>query len=144
MTAQQRDLFTKRYRKVEAPQPSELQIQIALIERLGWMCLPDCVYFHVPNGELRDKRAAAKLKAMGELPGVSDIEFIYNDQAGRLHVLFLELKARGRRPSDDQQIFGRRVSRLGCAFECADSIDQAVEILQRYGILPLTTEREAS
>ena len=52
--AAHKDLFTKRWRKARAPDPSELQIQISLIKRLGYMALPGCVYFHVPNGELRD------------------------------------------------------------------------------------------
>jgi hypothetical protein len=133
--AQQKDLFTKRWRRARAPDPSELQIQISLIQRLGYMALPGCIYFHVPNGELRDKRAAAKLKAMGTLPGVSDLVFIYNDAAGGLRVLFLELKARGRLPTPAQAGFADRVCKLGCNVEVADSIDQAVEILENYGIL---------
>ena len=145
---QQKHLFTKRWRKVAPPAPSELQIQIALISRLGYQCLPGCVYFHIPNGEWRDKRTAAKLKAMGELPGVLDLQFIWNDDRGALRVLFLELKAKGRSPSDEQRYFGRRVARLGCAVETADSIDQAVAILEKYGILPsnapLTKPRQIS
>jgi hypothetical protein len=134
--AQQKDLFTKRWRRARAPDPSELQIQISLISRLGFMALPNCVYFHVPNGELRDKRAAAKLKAMGELPGVLDLQFIYNDRHGRLRVLFLELKAKGRQATSAQHDFADRVAGLGCSVEIADSIDRAVEILETYGILP--------
>ncbi|HEY2242603.1 MAG TPA: hypothetical protein VGH47_00080 [Xanthobacteraceae bacterium] len=133
--ARQKDLFTKRWRQARAPDPSELQIQISLIQRLGYMALPNCVFFHVPNGELRDKRAAAKLKAMGTLPGVSDLVFIYNDAAGGLQVLFLELKARGRLPTPAQAGFADRVCKLGCNVEVADSIDRAVEILENYGIL---------
>lgn len=131
----QRDLFTKRFRKVRAPDPREFQIQIALIQRCGYMALPDCVYFHIPNGELRDKAIAQKLKAMGELPGVLDLEFIWNDERGRLRVLFLELKATKGELSDEQSDFIRRVARLGCATETAYSIDEAVAILERYGIL---------
>jgi hypothetical protein len=139
MKPQQKDLFTKRFRNVPELEPTELQIQIALIERLGWMALENVVYFHVPNGELRDKRAAAKLKAAGVLPGVSDLIFLYyrfDDSSKRLRVLCLELKAPGRRPSDEQRYFGSRVKRLGVAFEVADSIDQAVELLESYGVLP--------
>jgi len=138
----QRDLFTKRWSKVKAPEPSELQVQMALIERLGWQALPNCVYFHVPNGELRDadpveaKRRGAKLKAMGVLPGVLDVEFIWNDNAGRLRVLFLELKTKKGAMSDAQVYFSQRVRRLRCDVETAYSVDEATAILQRYGILP--------
>jgi hypothetical protein len=132
---QQRDMFTKRWRKVRAPDPSELQIHISLIARLGIMAMPGCVYFHVPNGELRDKRAAAKLKAMGELPGVADLQFIYNDTRGQLRILFLELKARGRHATPLQLEFERRVRALGCTYEIASSIDNACQILEKYGVL---------
>src|SRR5262252_3777502 len=110
----QKDLFTKRFRKIKAPDPREFQIQISLIQRLGYMALPNCVYFHIPNGELRDKRIAAKLKAMGELAGVLDLEFIWNDETGRLRVLFLELKAVDGNLEEGQSEFITRVGRLGC------------------------------
>jgi len=135
----QKNLFTKRWQKVKKPEPSELQIQIALIQRLGYMALPNAVYFHVPNGELRDKRAAAKLKAMGELPGVSDLVFLYNrigEHPPRLRVLCLELKAKGRAASNEQRYFGNRVLRLGADFEVADTIDLAVEALEKHGVIP--------
>ena len=73
---------------------------------------------------------------MGELPGVLDLQFIYNDKAGRLRVLFLELKARGRKATPVQRDFADRVAGLGCSVEIADSIDRAVEILENYGVLP--------
>jgi len=135
----QKNLFTKRWQKVKKPEPSELQIQIALIQRLGYMALPNAVYFHVPNGELKDPRVAAKHKAMGELPGVADLIFLYNrigEHPPRLRVLCLELKAKGRSPSNEQRYFGGRVLRLGAEFEVADTIDRAVEILEKQGIIP--------
>ena len=133
--AHQKELFTKRFRKVKAPEPHEFQTQITLIQRLGYMAMPDCVYFHIPNGELRDKSAAAKLKAMGTLAGVLDLQFLYQGPTGRLCVLFLELKTRKGTLTDQQSEFMRRVARLGCATETAHSIDEAVAILERYGIL---------
>jgi hypothetical protein len=128
---QQRDLLTNRWRKVKAPQPSELQIQIALVARLKLLARKDVLWFHVPNGELRDKRTAAKLKAMGALPGVSDLIFICNKK-----ILCLELKASGRKPSIEQLAFAARVSESGGCFEYADSLDDAVAILQKHQILP--------
>jgi hypothetical protein len=132
---EQKDLFTKRFRKVPAPQPSELQIQISLIERLRLQCRKDVLFFHCPNGEIRDKAAAAKLKAMGVLPGVSDLQFIWN-RHDQLFVLFLELKTKGRKLSNEQAVFGFAALAVGCAFEVADNIDDAVKILRKYQILP--------
>lgn len=138
---QQKDLLTGRWRKVRAPRPSEVQIQIALIERLRWQCRPDIIYFHVPNGEVRDKRTAAKLKAMGVKPGVADLLFLWWAAVADTHyacveVLFLELKAHGRKQSLAQKDFQTDVCTIGCHYEVADSIDAAVAILQRYYILP--------
>jgi hypothetical protein len=131
MSDQQKDLLTGRWRTVRAPAPLEHQLQISLIEHLKWRCKrPDVTYFHVPNGELRDKRAAAKLKAMGVMPGVSDLEIMFGP-----HVLFLELKAHRRKLTVAQQLFGQRMLDHGHYFAWADNIDDAVSILRRYGIL---------
>jgi hypothetical protein len=132
---QQKDLFTKRWRQVKAWAPSELQIQIALIEHLKYRCRRDVVYFHVPNGELRDKRVAAKLKAMGALPGVADLVFVWSDGDGRVKNLYLELKARKRMMSPEQLVFCDRVTDVGAYYHCVDNIDEALGILDGYGIL---------
>jgi VRR-NUC domain len=131
---QQKDLFTKRWRQVKVWVPSELQIQIALIEHLKYRCRRGVVYFHVPNGELRDKRTAAKLKAMGELPGVADLIFVWTYN-GRLENLYLELKAPGRKLSPEQTIFAQRIRAAGACYDIADNIDEALGILRKYGIL---------
>lgn len=131
----QRDLFTRRWRRVRVPQPKEVAIQIALIERLKLQGHKDCIWFHVPNGEERDKRVAAKLKAMGVMRGVADLQFIWLGNRSP-QVLFLELKRAGETQSDDQQWFEKLVRERGCEYAVADSIDEAVKVLQRYGILP--------
>ena len=138
--AQQRDMFSKRWRQVRAPEPSELQIQISLIAHLKLMCRRDVVYFHVPNGELRDKRTAAKLKAMGELPGVADLVFVWSDTpchgaAPELKNLYLELKARKRTMSPEQLAFRDRVVDAGAQYAVADNIDDALAILRQHGLL---------
>jgi hypothetical protein len=135
MTAlQQKDLFSKRWRKVRPPDPSELQIHISLVAQLKHRCRAGVIFFHVPNGEQRDKRTAAKLKAMGVLPGVADLIFLW--ARGLVPcVLFLELKARGRGLTDEQKWFRDNVVTLRCYFECADNIDDALKILAKYGLL---------
>lgn len=132
MAEYQAHLFTGRYRKVRALEPSELQIQIALVARLRLLCKPGVIFYAVPNGELRDKQVAAKLKACGVRPGVSDLVF---DIAGQAP-LYLELKTRRGRQSEAQQEFQREVQAIGRRYEIANSIDEAVRILQDYGILP--------
>ena len=132
---QQRDLFTRRWRRPRVVPAMEFQTQISLIDRLKLQCNPAVVYWHTPNGEERDKRTAAKLRAMGVLPGVADLQFIWlGDRSPR--VLFLELKRAGEKQSDDQIWFEKLVRERGCDYEVATGIDEAVKVLQRYGILP--------
>jgi hypothetical protein len=128
---QQRDLFTKRYRKLAPPEPSELQIQISLIQQLRLSCRRGVTYWHTPNGELRDKRFAAKLKAMGTLAGVSDLMFVFPKAEP---LLFLEIKAKGRKPTPDQKHFGEMMLAAGHRYEWTDSIDDAMRILKRYKV----------
>jgi hypothetical protein len=135
MSEMQKDLLTNRWRRVKAPEPSELQIQVSLVQRLRLQARPNIVWFHAPNGEQRDPRVAAKLRGMGVIPGVSDLIFIWKEQE-TIKVLCLELKARKRKLSAPQEAFAYRVLEVGCYFEHADNIDDAVAILQKYRILP--------
>jgi hypothetical protein len=134
VVGKQRDLLTGRWRNVAPPSPSELQIHISLVERLRWQCRDDVLWFHVPNGEERDKRTAAKLKAMGVRPGVADLVFIWR-AVGGLKILFLELKAPKRKPSDVQNEFAHCAQRLNCHYECADNVDDAWKIIEWHGLV---------
>lgn len=134
ISPQQKDLFSKRWRKIKRWEPSELQLQISLIDNLKYRCRPGVVYFHVANGEERDDRVAAKLKAMGVLPGVADLVFVWLGEA-RLQLLFLELKRRGAKLEPEQRTFADRIRAAGADYDMADNIDTALDILSRRGIL---------
>jgi hypothetical protein len=140
----QKDLFTQRYRKVPALSPLEYKMQIALAGLLRLLCRPGVDWWHTPNGELRDKRHAAKLKAMGVRPGVADFLFTWGvlvsavaDPQVRIFPqnLFLELKRRGEHLSPEQEQFRDSMMAKGSFYEVADSIDDAVAILKRHQIL---------
>jgi len=139
---QQRHLFTGRWRSVPIAAPKERELQIQLVSMLKWALRPDVIMFHVPNGELRDKAAAAKLKAMGTLPGVSDLLFLWKkyweDAEGSrtaLGVLFLELKRPGGKLTIEQAAFGLAVRTMGADFEVASSIDEAIAAVGRRGLI---------
>jgi len=133
MAEKYKDLFTGRWRTIGAIDPDERQMQISLIERLKWTCKRDeIVYYHTPNGGLRQNKEGALLKAMGVLPGVSDLTFIMPGP----QVLFLELKSRYGGVTEEQALFARRVTANGCNAAVANSIDDAVAVLKQYGILP--------
>jgi len=115
------------------PEPSELQMQQALVARLRWQCNPGIVWYHCPNGEERDKRIAAKLRSMGVRPGVSDLQFIFPCAAPNL---FLELKSRGRGLTEAQEKFRDEVRACGHIYEWTDSLDDATRILIKHNVLP--------
>lgn len=71
---------------------------------LGWI-------FHVPNGGLRNRISAARLKAQGVKPGVPD--FLLLEARGDYHGLAIELKrSDGGRLSDNQDMW---LVKLQCA-----------------------------
>jgi hypothetical protein len=129
----QKDLLTGRYRQVAPADPLERQIHISLVARLQLQCRKGIVFWHTPNGEVRDPRDAAKLKAMGVMAGVADLVFVFPNAAP---LLFLELKRAKEKPSIYQNTFAMLMRRSGHHYELANGIDQAVEILQRYNVLP--------
>ena len=91
-----------RPRKAPRTAAKEIMLHIAVAKLLRDHCLPDWVWFHVPNGELRDVRTAAKLKRMGVKPGIPDFALVSPYGSVR----FLELKRLGEKLSDAQEDFG--------------------------------------
>src|SRR5262245_45601602 len=122
---QQKHLFTGRWRSVPIVVPKEVELQFQLVTMLKWCLKPTVIWFHCPNGELRDKNAAAKLRAMGVLPGVSDLMFFWRP-VNSFRALFLELKAGRGKLSTEQAAFGFAVSTMGAGFEVASSVDEAI------------------
>ena len=95
---------------------NEFAIHISVVDAVRKFAWPDCLFFHVPNGEVRDPRTGAKLKAMGTRRGVADLLFIRPGAPP----LFLELKDRvGRQSATRDRISGRsgtcRRTVRGCA-----------------------------
>jgi hypothetical protein len=141
----QRELFSGRWRKVLERDPLEDEIQKTLIQHLHLRCRPGVIYFHIPNGGWRTKITGMWLKLMGVRPGVADLEFnwyagcVWDELTGRTvnatRVLYLELKARGRKQSSAQRQFQTECGLVGAIYATADNIDDALAILKQYGIL---------
>lgn len=136
---QQRDLFTRRWRKLAEPQREDTTLHIPLATMLRWCIRPDVLWRHYPAGELRDKRTAAKLKAMGVLPGAADLEFHWceADANGgkRRRVLHLELKVGNRKQNDAQVAFELAVRLLGDDYHVARNIDEAIAVVGEHGLI---------
>ena len=139
--AYQKDLLTKRWRKVRPPEVTEYQLQVSVWKQFSWRKREGVTGFHCPNGGLRDIRVASKLKLMGVLPGVPDLMFIWGELVAAPtllimpRILFLELKRRGGKLSPEQVAFKADMERKGCLYEMADNIDAAMAVLEKHGLL---------
>jgi len=90
-----------RLRRAPATTPKEHVLHFAVAKMLRDHARPEWQWTHVANGELRDKRTAAKLRNMGTHPGWPDLILV--SPIGQLHCL--ELKRIGERLSDEQEAF---------------------------------------
>src|SRR5262245_39649489 len=138
--AKQRDFFTRRWQTAIAAPVHETAFHIQLVSMLRYCIRPDVIWRHVPNGEHRDKRTAAKLKAMGVLAGSADLEFHWCDwdtqcKCKRRRLLHLELKVGNRQMSAVQAGFALAMELLGDAYHVVKSIDEAVGILGAHGLI---------
>jgi hypothetical protein len=113
------------------PAPKELVTHVSVVAHLRARGAPDWSFNHPAGGEVRDKRTAQKLKAMGVMPGRPDLELISPD--GRYHAL--ELKRRGGRLNDAQKVFRFHCIRQGWPYVVADSVDEALRALEEWGAL---------
>lgn len=85
---------------------------------------------HIPNGGKRSKSEAARFKAMGVKPGVSDV--FLPVPRGKYHGLYIELKALDGRPSKDQKDFITAVVEQGYAGFVAYGGEEAAGIVEAY------------
>ena len=111
------------YRAPRLPKPKEASLQQAIVRGiLDPYLKPSWRFTHIPNGELRDKATAGKLKGMGVRRGWPDL--ILLAPTGIAH--FLELKrSAGEVLSDDQLAFQRHCLTLGIPHRIAWNVDQA-------------------
>lgn len=110
---------------------TEDQHQIALVTHWRLRRSPGWEMWHTPNGGLRTPREAAKLKALGTLPGVPDLLLLC--PAGRLHGL--ELKAGRNVPTPEQNAFGAAMQSAGLPWEWSRELNRSLSILEGWGAL---------
>ena len=99
---------------------------------LAWIrrAAPQCLVFHVPNGGLRNRFTAARLKGLGTLAGVSDLIVLATEGA-----FFIEIKPpKGGTLSPEQKAFRDAVRALGFKWAMARSIDDARAAFAAWGI----------
>lgn len=112
---------------------TEHQEQAALFERveLEGRKYPELeLLFAIPNGGLRDKRVAAKLKAEGVKPGVPDL--CLPVARGRYHGLFIEMKAKGGTVTPEQVQWTSKLTLQGYFAMICVGQDDAWSVLTSY------------
>lgn len=140
----QKDLLTKRWRKVRAPKESEFQIHASIVAYLRQMARPDVQWWHTSNGEIRDKRTGAKLKAMGQRPGAPDLTFRWRARWSLdclTECLDMEIKTSSGKQSDTQIEWQKAAQETGTHYCIVRSLDEAVDVFERFGI---TRKRQAA
>jgi hypothetical protein len=125
-----RDLFGRPLRRHRRDANAEARRQAAIVDYVRRVALPPTRIWHVPNGGMRDKTVAAKLKWVGVLAGVLDLMVVGPEK----RVAFWEVKEPGKELSDEQLEMIEALSAMG--FRCAVvwSIEDARRELRILGI----------
>lgn len=84
----------------------------------------------IPNGGQRHPAVAAKLKAEGVTSGIPDL--MLTIPVPPYHGLFIELKARGGRLTDNQRDHIERLRARGYHAVCCVGFDEARVAIERY------------
>jgi hypothetical protein len=125
--------MTVAIRKPRDPRPIyEIDIHKFAVDLLRKCAAPKVIWKHIPNGEKRDKGTAAKLKAMGLLPGAADIELIMPPLGV---TACLELKRPGEKQEPCQVAYGLAIEEAGGIYEVADTPEKVFRMLGRIGAL---------
>lgn len=123
----------RRPRRAAKPKagPTEEDFQHASKIRFDrWLAGTGTIYFHVPNGGLRDPVTAHNMRLAGVRAGVGDWLIFTRD--GRRFCL--ELKIRKGRQSDEQEKFQVAWERCGGIYEIARTLDEIDSFILRHGI----------
>jgi hypothetical protein len=125
-----RDLFGRRERREPLGHNAEARRQAAIVDYVRWTA-PHIVVWAVPNGGLRTKAEAARLKWTGVLAGVLDLTLALPEA----RCAFWETKTPRGRLSDDQREFIGRIEALGHTWALVRSIEDARAELARLGVI---------
>jgi len=114
--------------------PSEHEEQKALFYWASVMLhrYPELKLLHaIPNGGLRNKVVAAKLKAEGVKPGVPDV--CLPIPRGGFHGLYIEMKIiKGYKISDDQDWWAVKLRDQGYKARLCRGCKEAIEVIEKY------------
>jgi hypothetical protein len=105
-------------------------VQCAVCLHLQIRALPGVVFFAVPNGGLRAKTEAARMKATGTKAGAPDLVIVRD---GKFYGL--EVKAERGRLSGAQAAMLADLEAAGASVSVAHGLDEALDTLERWGLI---------
>ena len=123
-------------RQRSKPREEEHKLQCACVK---WFNLQYPEYrgllFAVPNGGVRSKATAGKLKAEGVVAGVADLILLVPQCAtpfNLYHGLCIELKTKTGRQSPEQKAWQKKVEDKGYKYIIVRSFDEFKDEVERY------------
>ena len=102
-------------------------LQTAIAKYLDWN---NYTFFAIPNGALRSKAVASKLKAEGVKAGVADMLILLPNST--FHGLFVEVKIKGNSQQPNQKVFEQKARDCGYEYIIVRSLDELIEKLKYY------------
>lgn len=113
------------------PTDHEHCLQVSMVQ---WFRLkyPTLIHnlFAIPNGGRRDAVTGARLKAEGQLAGVSDLILL---KANRFyHGLLIEVKTKVGRQSEKQKDWGQKIANDGFKYIVVRSLDEFITEITNY------------
>jgi len=114
--------------------PEEV-IHRTVVQHLEWRKAPGVMFTHPASGGGRSKAEAGVMKATGVRKGWPDLVGIVFDENGNLRLWGLELKAPQGRLTKEQREWIEAVSSAGHYAGWASSIDDALALLVKWGVI---------
>ena len=97
---------------------------------MKWCRLKNIPVIHIPNEGKRSVATAIWLEAMGMYRGASDL-FLARP-CGAYGGFFIEMKARGKKPTERQQEFLDKMQAEGYKAACFDDWTKAKQAIEEY------------
>lgn len=114
-----------------SPRDREHRLQCACVR---WFRLAYPKHHHnlfaVPNGGYRTPATAAKIKAEGALPGVSDLILLL--ARGKYHGLLIEMKTDKGKQSEAQKEWQKLIEADGYKYVVVRSIEEFIKVVTDY------------
>ena len=147
----QKHLFTKRYRRVKAPEASEQPIHETIVKYLRLMARPDVQWWHVPNGGARERVPMRKadgtvkwwcpsgktMKKLGAVPGAPDLMFRWRARWSLdclQETLDMEIKSPSGEQTKEQEEWQRMTVATGGHYYVVRSLNEAIAVFEKHGI----------